>query len=79
MNHYEHLGDYQAALSYAHRAEQISDEIGDRQLSAISNNNLGYITLQLNYPPSDAIPYYEKSLAVFRQLGNIYGIFFHLT
>jgi predicted ATPase/DNA-binding SARP family transcriptional activator len=74
----EHLGDYPASLSYAHRAELISDEIGDRQLSAVSNNNLGYITLQLNYPPADAIYYYEKSLAVFRQLGNIYGIFFTL-
>lgn len=75
---FEYLGDYQAALSYTSQAERISDEIGDRQLSATSNNNLGYITLRLNYPSSDVIPYYEKSLAMFRQLGNVYGTFYTL-
>ena len=75
---YEHLGDVQAALSYVYRTEQISDEIGDRQLLAISNNNLGHLTLRINHPAADAIPFYEKSLGMFRQLGNVYGTFYTL-
>ncbi len=75
---FEHLGDVQAALSYVYRAEQIGDEIGDRQLLAVSNNNLGYLTLRLNHPAADAIPFYEKSLGMFRQLDNLYGMFFTL-
>ena len=75
---FEHLGDLQTALSYTYRTQQLSDEIGDRQLLAVSNNNLGYLTLRLNHPASEAIPYYEKSLAMFRLLGDTYGIFFTL-
>ena len=75
---YEHLGDLHTAYSYAERSAQISSEIGDRQLSAVSNNNLGYITLQVHKRPADAILFYQKSLSMFREMDNVYGIFFTL-
>ena len=75
---YEHLGDLHTAYSYAERSAQISSEIGDRQLSAVSNNNLGYITLQVHKRPEDAILFYQKSLSMFREMDNVYGIFFTL-
>jgi predicted ATPase/DNA-binding SARP family transcriptional activator len=72
------LGDLQAAFNYTLKSAQVSDEIGDRQAKAISNNNLGYYMLQLNHPPQNAIPYYEKSLAMFRDLDDTYGVFYTL-
>jgi predicted ATPase/DNA-binding SARP family transcriptional activator len=74
----EHLGDLRSALAYVTKADQISNEIGDRHMSALSNNNLGHLTLQLKYPPLDAIPYYQKSLAMYREIYNTLGIFLTL-
>ncbi len=73
-----YLGDFQAAHDYYVRCTKISEEIGDRRLSAVSSNNLGYLTLQMGKNPSDAIPHYQKSLALFRQMHSDYGKFFGL-
>jgi len=72
------LGDFQAAVNYLVKCAQISEESGDRQSNAICNNNLGYCTLQLNRPPEEALPYYKKSLTMFRAMNDTYGAFFTL-
>jgi predicted ATPase/DNA-binding SARP family transcriptional activator len=72
------LGNIQAAISYITEAEKICDEMGERQMAAICNNNLGYYTLTFNKNPTEAILYYTKALALFRELSNLRGIFFTL-
>ncbi len=74
----EKLGEMSLAYAQSSRCEQLCNELGDRHLSAINNNNLGYLTLQLKKPVSDAILYYRKSLAIFREINLNLGVFFTL-
>jgi tetratricopeptide (TPR) repeat protein len=74
----EKLGDFALAFDYCVRCLQLCNELGDRHLSAINHNNLGYLTLQLKRPASEAIPYYKKSLTIFREIDDNRGTFFTL-
>ena len=74
----EKLGEWSLAYAHSSRCAQICNELGDRHLSAINNNNLGYLTLQLKKPASEAILYYRKSLAIFREIQLNLGVFYTL-
>ena len=75
---HEYSGDLPGALAYIEKAVQICDEIGDRQASAVINNNLGFFKLLLKQPPNQAARHYLKSLAMFRELDDKHGIFYTL-
>lgn len=72
---YIHLEDYQHAWNYLSQADQLCDEIGNHQVSAALNKNLGYLTLHFKRDPAAALSYYEKSLSRYREVVDIRGIF----
>ena len=73
----ERMEDYPSAITHLSRAAQISEEIGDLQISAVFNNNLGFMnTLMGN--ASQAIQYYQKSLRLYVAVKNRNGYFLTL-
>jgi len=74
----EYLGDLKRAIFYLEKAAIICDEIGDSQLAAVCNNNLGYNTLQFYKNPEQSIVFYKKSLALFRELNFSRGVYYTL-
>jgi predicted ATPase len=74
----EYINDLQGAIFFLEKAASICDETGDRQLAAICNNNLGYYTLKYYGDTQRSIPYYQKSLAMFRDLNNPRGVYYTL-
>lgn len=74
----ENLGDFSLAYDYSIHCMQLCNELGDRHLSAVNTNNLGFLTLKLHRPLSEALAYYQKSLAIFRETEDELGAFFTL-
>ncbi len=70
----ERLGDKSGSFAYIAKAYQISNEIGDQQILALTSNNLGLMSLQSNNL-SEASQYYHKSLDMYRQIRNTLGTF----
>lgn len=79
---YDQLSDFPKALDYYQRARVINEQIGNKNGLSISLGNIGKIYERLpdsvfqhmGYPPASRYPmaldYYQKSLAINREMGN---------
>jgi tetratricopeptide (TPR) repeat protein len=65
--------DYPKALSYFKSAYQVNHEIGETLQAGINLLNIGHCHFEMHKNDS-AIPYYTRSLKIFREAGNPFRI-----